>query len=83
MVVLEIALDAFGTELSLVHGKILPRLEAHHMIVFDLELNAALHTAETAVSFDQPIGWRIRLAADRHRFGMRTVARNQNFFGYW
>src|SRR5215467_2843129 len=70
---LEVALHAFGTQHAAVERKVFPRLEADHLVVAHLELNAALLTAETAMSLDQPV----RLDARRephagHRRQVRT-----------
>src|ERR1044071_89278 len=52
MLVLHVALHALGAETSLVEGKVLPGLKADHPVVFHLELNAALLSAEAAVRLD-------------------------------
>jgi hypothetical protein len=83
MIVLEIALDPFWAELSLIHGKILPGLKTDDVVLFDLELDAALHAAKAAVSLDQTVRKRVLLAPHGHRFGMGAVARNEDFFRYW
>ena len=56
MVALQIALDALGTEHAAVERELLPRLEADHAVLADLELNAALLAAEAAVRLHQPVG---------------------------
>jgi hypothetical protein len=38
-----------------VEGEVVPRLEARDDVVLDLELNAALLTAEAAVRLDKPV----------------------------
>ena len=53
---MEISLNAFGAEHSLVEWKIFPRLKTKNNIVLDLELYAALLPAETAMSFDNANG---------------------------
>src|SRR5580765_3059444 len=53
---LKITLHSFGTEHSAVERKLLPRLEPDDLVIFDLELNAALLAAETAVRLDEAIG---------------------------
>ena len=60
---LQVALDALGTEHTVVEGELLPRLEADDFIVLDLELDAALLAAEAAVRLDEPV----RLRAVRRR----------------
>src|SRR5207247_5707508 len=52
---LQIALHALGTEHAAVEGEILPGLEAYHLVVLDLELDAALHAAEAAVRLYDPV----------------------------
>jgi hypothetical protein len=47
--VLQIALDALGAELAAVEREVLPRFEADDALVLDLELDAALLSAEAAV----------------------------------
>ena len=53
---LQVALHAFGAEHAAVERKLLPRLEADDLVVFDLELDAALLAAEAAVRLDEAIG---------------------------
>jgi hypothetical protein len=55
MTALEIALDPFGTQHATVDRKVLPGFKPDHSIVFDLELDAALHAAETAMRLDESI----------------------------
>src|SRR6185295_8005910 len=54
--VLEIALDALRAEHPAVERELLPGLEAHDLVVADLELDAALLAAEAAVRLHQPVG---------------------------
>ena len=65
MLVLQVALHPLGAELAAIEGKLLPRLEADNALVLDLELDAALLPAETAVRRDDAIG----LAAGRPAAG--------------
>ena len=53
---LQVALHAFRAQHAAVEGELLPRLEADHLVVADLELNAALLSAEAAVRLHEPIG---------------------------
>src|SRR5690606_321138 len=53
---LEIALHAFRAEHAAVEREVHPRLEADHLVVLDLELNAALLAAEAAVRLDESVG---------------------------
>jgi len=53
---LQIPLDALRTELPLIERKLHPRLEPDDLVVLDLQLNAALLSAETAMRLDEPIG---------------------------
>src|SRR5262245_37136792 len=53
---LQIAFHALRTEHALVEREILPRLKTDDLVVFDLQLNAALLPAETAVGFDDLVG---------------------------
>ena len=52
---LEVPANPLGAEHAAVEGKILPRLEPDHGVIFDLELNAALLTAETAMRLHHPV----------------------------
>ena len=81
MIVLQVALYPFGTELSLIHRKIIPGLEADHVIVPDFELNAALHATKAAVRLDQMLGSAGPVSAYHHRVRMRAVTLDQSFFG--
>src|SRR5262249_12296924 len=49
MLVLHVALDAFRAEHAAVERELFPRLEADDLVVLDLELDAALLSAEAAV----------------------------------
>ena len=68
MAALEVALDALRAQLALVERELVPRLEADHRVVVDLQLDAALLAAEAAVRLDDPVdlepgvpaaGWRL------------------------
>jgi hypothetical protein len=52
---LQVALHAFGAEPTLVKRKLLPRLEADHVVVFYEQFDAALHSAKTAMRLDHTI----------------------------
>src|SRR5205823_1759897 len=78
-------LDAFGAELALIDRKFFPRLEANDAIIFNFELNAALHTAETAVRFYELVGFD-RFPAGGRRVGQawaealdKLLVRNKRF----
>ena len=80
MAALQVALDALGAKHPAVEGKLLPRLEAGHAVVADLELNAALLAAEAAVGLDQLLGLRAGFllpAARRRVVQVRTEAAGQ------
>ena len=53
VVALQIALDALGAKHAPIEWKVLPWLKPGHAVVANLELNAALLAAETAMSLDQ------------------------------
>src|SRR5688572_32802936 len=53
---LQVAFHSLGTKHALIEGKLLPRLEADHLVVLDFELNAALLAAKTAMRLDKAIG---------------------------
>ena len=53
---LQVAFDAFRAEHPAIERKFLPGLEADHFVVADLELDAALLAAETAMRLDQAFG---------------------------
>ena len=53
MVRLQIALHAFRAEHSAIERELLPRLEADDLVVADLQLNAALLSAEAAMRLYQ------------------------------
>src|SRR6185436_9261190 len=52
---LEIPFHALRTQHAAIERELLPRLEADHLVLADLELNAALLTAEAAVCLDEPL----------------------------
>jgi hypothetical protein len=53
---LEIPLHAFRTKHAAIERKILPRLEADHLVVPDFELDSTLLAAKAAMGFHQPLG---------------------------
>ena len=52
MLVLHVSLYAFGAELAFVERKVFPRFKTDDLIVFDLQINAALLPAEATVGWD-------------------------------
>ncbi len=71
---LHVAFDAFGAEPPFIEGELLPRLEANYLIPRDLQLDAALHTAEAAVRLHQSLDRRfVRPAVDRRVRDMWAV----------
>ncbi len=52
---LQVPLYSFWTKHSAIEWEFLPRLEANDFVVFYLELDAALLTAETAVRLNETI----------------------------
>ena len=56
MSALQIPLHSFGAEHPVIERKFLPRLESDDLIVANLELDAALLAAETAMRFDKAFG---------------------------
>ena len=52
---LQVALDALGAQHAAIERELVPRLEADDLIVLDLELNAALLAAETAMRLDEAV----------------------------
>ena len=73
MFVLQIAFDALWAQHSVIDRKLFPRLEAHDLVVLDLELNAALHAAETAVRLHQLVRLLLLPAAGRLVVQVRAV----------
>ena len=63
MIGLQVAFYAFGTQHAPVERKLLPGLESDHAILANLQLNAALLAAETAVRLHQAVRVRPRLRA--------------------
>jgi hypothetical protein len=53
---LQISFDTLGAEHSTVEGEFFPRLKANYFVALDLQLNAALLSAEAAMGFDETIG---------------------------
>ena len=77
MVRLQITLHALGAKHPAVEREVLPRLEADHAVLANLELNAALLAAEAAVRLHQLLGAVARLvlpAAGRRVVQVRAVA---------
>ena len=71
MIPLQVALDPLGTQHAVVEGKLLPGLEADHLLVADLQLNAALHSAERAVGLHETIRRAACLFPPARRFVVR------------
>jgi hypothetical protein len=60
MIRLQIALDAFGTELAKIEWEFLPRFKSNHLVVANLQLYTALLSAKAANAFSQacqPDAW--------------------------
>ena len=73
---LQVAFHTLGTEHAAIEREILPRLEANHLVVADLELNPALLPAEAAMRLHEPI----RLDAGRQpHAGHRRQVRSEPF----
>ncbi len=66
---LQVALHALRTQHAAVEREVLPRLEADHLVVADLELNPALLAAEAAMRLHQPIGLDAGRQADAGHLG--------------
>ena len=69
MIVLQVALDAFRTKPAFVERELFPRFEADDLVVFDQQLDAALHPAETAMGLDDLV----RLVASGIALARRVV----------
>ena len=70
---LQVALHALRTEHAAIEREVLPRLEADHLVVADLELNPALLPAEAAMRLHEPIGFDAgRQPHARHRGQVRS-----------
>ena len=80
MIILQVALHAFGTKLPLIDREFLPRLEADHLVVFDLELNAALDAAKAAMRFHELVRLARVPAPCGRKGGRRTET--EIFLGY-
>src|SRR5207245_9358077 len=80
--VLQVTLYAFRTKLSLIDGKFLPGLEADDLVLPDLELDAALHAAETAVRFHELVRFSIVPSARGRVGGSRAEQLNVARFRY-
>src|SRR5688572_30770070 len=78
MACLQIALHTLRAKHSAIDRKVFPRLEAGHLVIFDFELNATLHTAEAAMGFHQTVWLLARSPASwRHVVEMGTVQLDQ------
>src|SRR5262245_29365489 len=53
MAILEISLHSFRAKHAVIYRKLFPRLEPDDFVVLHLELNPALHAAETAMRFHE------------------------------
>ncbi len=72
---LQVALDALRAQHASIERELFPRFEANHLVIVNLELNAALLSAEAAVRLDQPL----RLDARRQpRAGHRRQVRAES-----
>jgi hypothetical protein len=81
--VLQVALDALGAELALVEREVVPGLEAHHLVVGDLQDDPALLAAEAAVGLHLAVDLDAGVpAALRRGVQMRPVLGDQRLFGH-
>ena len=82
VVVLEITLNPFRTETAFVEREFFPRFKTDHLVVFDQELDAALHPAETAMRLDDLI-WLVASGVSFARGIVKVRAKqvDQRFFG--
>src|SRR5262245_32471129 len=72
---LQVSLDSLGAEHPAIEREFLPRLEANHLVVANLQLNAALLTAEAAMRLDQALGFGAgRQGGTSHHGSMRAKA---------
>ena len=79
---LEVTLDALRAQLALVERELVPRFEADDGVVADLQLDAALLTAEAAVRLHDAVGVDLRIpAAGRGDVEVRAVAGDQLLLG--
>ncbi len=62
---LQVPLDPLRAELALVERELVPGLEAHDLVVADLELDAALLAAEAAVGLHDPVDLEAGVPATR------------------
>ena len=62
---LQVALHALRAELALVEREVVPGLEADDLVVVDLQLDAALLTAEAAVGLDHLVDLEARVPPAR------------------
>jgi len=54
MAPLQIPFHPFRAELAFVEREFFPRFKANNVVLFDFELDAALHSAEAAMGFYEP-----------------------------
>jgi hypothetical protein len=69
MIILEVALDTLRTKPAFVVREFFPRFETNDLVVFDQQLDAALHSAETTMRLDDLV-W---LIASRIALARRIV----------
>ena len=82
MAALEVALDALRAQLALVEREVVPRLEADHGVVVDLQLDPALLAAEAAVRVDDSVDLEPGVPTARRRLvEVRPVAGDQLLLG--
>ena len=82
MIALEIPLNSFRTQLALIEGGFVTRLESNHFVVAHLEADPALLTAEAAMSIDDPVVADVSLpAAGRRSIEVWAVPGDQRVFG--
>ena len=79
VIVLHVTLHAFRAELALVDGEFFPRLEPDDLVVFDLELDAALHAAKAAVRLHELVRLAV-VPATRGRVRQRGAVHLDVFF---
>ena len=80
MIILQVALHALRAEHAAIDRELFPRLESDDLVVFNLELNAALHAAEATMRFhERASGWFVP-AARRLVLQVRAVAFDEAVF---
>ena len=80
MPALQIPFHPLGTEHAAVDGEFLPGLEADDLVLFDLELNAALDATKTAMRLHQPVRRLLVPSARGFVVQVRAVAIDEFFF---